>query len=435
MNDEHDDLFRKITRFALPAIILVFYLTATLHFGNTPDSTYTEILRIEHRVMHSDGTTPGVPWTLLIGLGERLHLDPLLVAKVLSLFFSCVVIMFGFLVAQQILMDRLLGFSAALLVAVQPWLLQLAGSGSSMPLAAALTLATLFFMLRNEYLLAAVFAGVCGLSHWQGAVLLLFVAADALVNSLSVRRGIKVAASVLMIGVATWLPWILYASTMGDGGLVPIVIPVEQLQPPSLPVAIVLALACLLILVASILGLRAGSELRPLFRMHAVPFALLVWLAVAGFQDWTFAIAGLLMLFAYAMLAVRVLLMITNRERTLYATSFVLVGLILATSQWDFHSRIVPSMHAETIQAQELVAIAYWIRSHASDSTVVASERAPILAYYSGKDILLENNGVAELIVASSAPSTEYRMIFDPGAEHPGQFIGATTHWKMWRKI
>ncbi len=435
MNDEHPALSLNLARFGLPAIILIFYMTAILAFEYTPDSTYEELL-LAKGLTAGDISTPGTIWRLLLGVGELLHLDSLLVVKVLSLLFSCAAILMSFLIAFEILVDRVLAFSIALVVGVQPWLIQLAVSGSSVSLGAALTLATVFFMLRNEYLLAAILAGVSALTFWQGTGLLIILVIDALMNSLSPQRGMKVAASVLLVGLVTWLPWTLFALVTKHTVGLPDIVPVTDVELPSLTTTVVLIVLGISIAIMAGISWREGGESGALLRNQLAPTMVVLWLGLSSWISGSFSwLIGLPICLALLVLTLRMFLAANNRGHLVHGYSFLVIGVLLVLFQLDFYRSTKPCMQSRIASSNELMAIAYWIRSNVPVANEVNADSPWILAYYSGRRIDRVNDVPAMYVVSSVRPDTSYKPVYDPVKEYPDQFVGSSDRWRLWRRM
>src|SRR3972149_1363830 len=106
---------RNAVKFGLGGVVLIFYATALLHFGYTPDDTFI-YLRFAKNIMHGGGFAfnPGEPtygvtsplWTLLIAAGGLLNLDLSLVAKVLDLLAASFALVMFYLLAFEVIRER-----------------------------------------------------------------------------------------------------------------------------------------------------------------------------------------------------------------------------------------------------------------------------------------------------------------------------------------
>src|SRR5512134_1625178 len=109
VRDVQPSFVSTITRYGLPFVIGIFYFTASLGFEFTDASTMrmASFVKFGFASPIADGY-PSPLWQFLLMMGEWFHLDPLLSSKVLSLVFSCLVVFVSYLVANEILRDRLI---------------------------------------------------------------------------------------------------------------------------------------------------------------------------------------------------------------------------------------------------------------------------------------------------------------------------------------
>lgn len=430
MNDEHP-LIIGIVRYGLPLVVALFYLTASLAFDYTPDSVYPtlraarELIGNEGAPIHS-ATSPNPLWVFFVALGGALRVDTLLTAKVFSLFFASLSVLLGYLVASEILRDRLLAFCAALVVAMQSLLLQIAPSGTAYALAMALSLAAVFFLLRNEYLLATVFTGLCSLLFWEGSVLFVILAVDVWLNSTQKPRAWKVIGSTVLVYLSLLLPWVLY-SVMAGVSVIP------RLQSfgdfPGFGWREVVALSVTGVLVlAGVLPQMRGSERIAFLRNH---FASLAWgiaaacISVFGSDLWVLSIP-LAVMFGFH--GVKQLLMSNNMPGRVYPGALLLSALLLALSQASFVGSAREIMAQEIEESVQMIPIAYWIKAHVPvDATIHTVRRAGILSYYAGRDIVWDRRE-GDYSVDSVQTKEGYEVMYIP------EIAGTVSTYGVWRR-
>lgn len=89
--------WRLVLQYGIGVIVVVFYVTASLHFHYTPDDTYI-YLQYGRNIARGEGISfnAGTPsygmtgplWGFLIAAGTKLSLDPYIVAKTLDIVFA-----------------------------------------------------------------------------------------------------------------------------------------------------------------------------------------------------------------------------------------------------------------------------------------------------------------------------------------------------------
>ncbi|MEO8168000.1 MAG: hypothetical protein ABI623_07125, partial [bacterium] len=207
--EDQPPFLRNLARYGVPLVILIFYATASLYFNYSPDELFKTAVNVRD-------SSPASLWEVFLILGKFFGVDLLLTAKIFSMLFACFALLLSYLIAQEILHDYLLSFCVTLTLSMQPWLLQLAPSGNGFAFALFLLLAAIFFLLRNEYIIAAILGSLATLVLWQAVGIVIVIMVDVFLNSLDKRRATKLMASVGLIFFAISLPWILLSTRTGN---------------------------------------------------------------------------------------------------------------------------------------------------------------------------------------------------------------------------
>lgn len=416
-DDKEHPFVVLLTRFAVPALILVFYVTAALHFEYTPESTYASLLALDD---------VSSLWEALIVLASFVHIDVLLAAKVFSMLFCCVALLFSYLIAYEVLGDRLLALSALLALSTQAWLVQVAPSGSGVGFFLVLTLAAMFFLMRNDYLLATIVAGVATLVSWQSIFLLPVMMLDAYINSVDKARSTKLIPSILLVFVAVLLPWVLYAiyahrpflpNEMG-GGDVPTLF-------PELSFEMVLLVGVMFVGVA-VLAMRE----RELLRTHTAP---LLWIAAASFTHHRVFALALPLIIVYAFFSAQHVVRSFARTVSLaHIAGVVLTALILAYNQFVLLPVTTRWMEESRSVAAEVKTAALWVKANArAEETVNAPEGfMSLVAFYAARRVDVTN---AQFLISDKRDVAGFEMVFDPVQEQP-EFLLDAVRYKVWRR-
>ena len=442
MNDEHP-LILRIVRYGLPLVVALFYLTASLTFDYTPDSAYATFHAARELVQYGEviqnqsaAVSPNPLWVFFVALGVVLGIDVVLTAKVFSLFFASLSVLFTYLVANELLKERLLGFCTALLMAMQYSLLQSAPSGTAHAIAMTLSLAAMFFLLRNEYLLATLFTGLCTLVFWEGIALFFILIIDIWLNSTSKRRGIKVIGSAVLVYVAVLLPWLLYSIAVRSS-FITLLVPVGEFPEVSWKETVSMAVIGVLTVAGVALLTRRLEERAAFMRNQSAALAwglLACCIGLYGGSDlWMLAIPfGV----AFAFQGLKQSLIRWNKPGAVYSSAFLLTALLLALSQATF-TGVARTAMVEGIEAsQQLIPISYWIRSHIpDDATVCAVYRPEILSYYAERDVTCADRSKTDrkreerdYVVDNAATMDGFDLVYTTGIAGPTHVYG------VWRR-
>lgn len=407
-----------LPRVAVPGLILLFYVTAVLRFDYTPDSTFTHLLEMRQAQVTS-------LWSALLGLASLLGLDTLLTAKIFSLAFSSFAILFTYLIAQEILEDRLAALSATLVVSMQAWLLQLGPSGSGAGAVLLLTLAAIFFLLRNDYLLAAIAAGLATLVSWQNVLLLPVLLLDVYVNSREPSHARKVMIGVLLVYVSVLLPWglyMLYAARL--------VIP-NEVALTSVP-TVLPHLSLLMVLLVGLLfvgvALLASRE-RQLLRTHT---ALLLWIAVASFTHQVMFAISLPLVVVYGFFSIQHILLAFRRWSLSQMAYVLLAALILAYNQVVVLPATTKVMDDVAATSAELKSAALWLRNNTPEQETISvpDGYSPVVEFYSARPL---GDAGARFLVTTQHDVLGYEVVFDPVEENPSLLTGSV-RYKVWKR-
>lgn len=430
MIDDQQSFVIRVTRYGLPLVVGIFYLTASLGFSYTSDSTF-QLACAAREAGVSDGF-PSPLWQFLLVIGRTLGLDQLLTSKVLSMVFSCIVILVGYLIANEVLGDRLMAFCVSLVFGIQGWMLQLAPSGSALTLGILLTLAGLFFMLRNEYVVAPFMFGLCTLVAWQAVFLLIPLWIDIWNNSVNKRRAGKVVLGACIVYCSSLLPLVLYLWNSGKWGL-PTMLRVAGLPHMSVLAILVLGLLCILGVAGFMLMMRSSEMRKETLRTSGGVIAFLIVLllmASTGHSQGWLAAWPIIVVYAYSGFA-RVLSWL-RKQQQLYSLSFVLTGLLVVHLQIEYQRENRPLMAAAVARNAELRILSEWLKINSPDASSVCAEHPGIVGYYAERavDPLGDQEEPGrEWVVTSRQGVLGYDVAFKPAVSTEGE-----QHYAVWRR-
>lgn len=361
------------------------------------------------------GGYPSPLWQFLLTVAGRFHLDPLLSEKVLSLIFSCLAILTYFLVANELLRDYVMAFCAVLAVAMQGWFIQIAPSGSALSAAIALAMAVVFFMLRNEYVVASFLLGLSTLVYWQAVFLFIPLCADIWINSVSKQRASHVMLSVGLAYVCALLPWVAFAWTSHEN-VIPVMLRTPELPPLSYPLVLTRVILGSLGLWGLALSFPAAK--RESLRAHGGPLLFMILLfALGGALHSEAWYAGLPLVVVYALSGLGEVLRSWGREHLIYSASFVLTGLLLICWQHDYFRENRPSMAVAIARAQDLRAAAGWIRTNSPARQNICAEHPVVVEYYAERAVTSaeqSDGSTCDLVVTSRGQMPGYEKAFSP---------------------
>jgi len=445
MSQDANRLVLQIVRYGLPLTVLVFYMTASRSIAYAPESTYVH-LWYAGDFLEGDGLagpewtgfggTPSPLWVSFISGGGALGLDLLLTARIFSLFFSCVVLLLTFLVAVELLSSRIMALCATLVVAVDPWLLQIAPSGGAGAIGLVLSLAAVYFHLRGERVLPVIFSGLCTLVCWQAFMLFVLLLLHGILFSPPGRRYPRNVVGPLLVYSSVLLPWVA-VGTLTGAGLLPLSIGETATMPwPGL-------IAWILLLVLATAGILSeggsGEGVRGFLVAHGVTVVWMLWLLVLGFGH-----SRELLLFAYPVVVVFGFLGLRRLMRGLYAGEvphfplFVATALFMLANQTGYHLYVKPGMSRSVSTVNALAAIAGWMRTETSRETSVRSEEPWTLSYLSHRRVEPIEGGSAgpvELVVISEKEVGGFTEVYRPALELLRGGKGGEGRYAVWRRM
>ncbi len=441
---DHSSAVLQVVRYGLPLVILIFYVSASWNFSYTPDSTFLS-LRMARNIA-TEGVLGPVPahaygapnplWSFFLVLGTLLNVDGLLVAKIFSLFFSSLGVLLAYLLASEILRDRFLAFCSALAVATSGLFLQVAPAGSALPVALALVLAALFFMLRNEYLLSALVLGLGTLIFWQAAGGFLLLLCDAYLNSTTPRHRVRVALISALVYICTVSPWFLFV-VLRSVPPIPWLVGLDDFPAWSLATVVATVIPAL-VAAAALVGMMRQSHSDELTRQsHVIVILWACWfLACSGFWGWDFYMIALPVVIIYAFSIVQQLAPI-SRPATAYAQALLLTGFLILLHQLAFNYAVKPAMVNTEKDSEELVELAYWIKNGVPDEASVSAKRPDLLGYYSGRPVGFWNaagNPSTEYVVSAEEDVWGYNVVQRASRFVEDEILPGAGRFAVWRK-
>jgi hypothetical protein len=406
-------LWRIVLQYGAAAIVLIFYITASLHFSSTPDDTYV-YLQYGRNIAAGEGISfnAGSPsygvhgplWALLIAGGVKLKLDPYIVAKTLDVVFASLaliaVLAFGFIVTR----DRLYALIAALIFSFDAWFLRWAGSGTETSLAVLLAMLSLWYAYKKEYMTSSLVTGLLTLVRPEGVFLFLASQADAVLNRRETKSAVRmvVRSSVLyMLIVGTWLGF----SYVYFGNILPNQLLNALLRGFSWPNMVAGAIASVKIIGATqmllvlllIVGVvvtvwKSGMQIvrEEGFPLIWIIAALLWYVLFNGEVGSRQMLLVLPVLVVYGVWGIKRLEIATlvSPQRALFIL-FLVAGVSLAQNQVVYRGWVLPSVNNLELGVNEcLKPIAYWLRTNTPAGTTILSSEAGVIGYVSERTIL-----------------------------------------------
>ena len=415
--------------------MLIFYATAALHFPYTPDGTYSSVRETQAVLATGKApgaSTPGLPLILLAAAGQALELDPILVSKVFSLVSASLALLLVYLLAVEVTENRIFALCATVVVTGQAWLLRWAASGSGMGFYILFVIAALFFQQRNDYLVAVVCVAVAATIAWHAAGLIVGILLDVLVNARDRRRGIMVSFASVLVFLAVVLPWVIYATWAG--------LPVltgTQFAPPGLQgsAAVLATLAGAVLLALGVLFREPGSAdgRHPVLDIAGILW-MVCWSATVGLlRDGTTLYVALLVLLILGFSGLARVLRRLSGDQPAYGPAILAAAAFLLVTQMEFVRETKPAMEQTIADNEELVSIAYWIRSGVPEGATLAAERPGFLSYQLDREIGLPGEDERpEYLVSTADDMAGYAVAYSPAGETP--VPDERKHFKIWRR-
>jgi hypothetical protein len=361
--------------------------------------------------------------------------DGLLTVKIFSLFLASFVVLCTYLLAYEVVRDRLIGLCISLSVAMQAWLLQAAPSGSALLAGLLLTLAGMFFLLRNDYLLAAFLAGLSILIFWQAVVLLVLLCVDVTANSTDKRRAMRVIMMALLVCLCPLFPW-LVAARLNGASVLPVLVPFGELSLGGILRSSAFLFLALMVITGVVRTLRSKSGSMSWLRGHFVPLLWMLWLgfqAMAGRTD--VGLMAVPFLIIYGFLGFMEIVRATHRPPLIYPAAFILAGVLLVQNQALMNLMTKPTMEFSNQRTEQLVPIAYWLKACSTPGMTIEAEEPGIIGFYSERmvrTIQKETVPGADLVVTSARDVDGYEVAFVP--PEVGMDLPAGTSYAVWKR-
>ena len=414
---------KRLLVFALPVIVLLFYLRASSHFDYTTDDAYI-YLQFANNFIQGKGISfnAGEPtygitsplWLFVISLGGWLGVDLFLAAKAIDLVIaSCAILVFYF-VAFEVIRDMIVSMLATFAFSLHIGLLRWAGSGMETSLSVLLVLAVFLFCLRNEYLLSIVFAALLTLTRPEACILVGFLLYDIYINSHDKQRARKLIIRVTAVYAALLAPWLIYAYVT-FGTVIPNTALAKSRFGFDLPDMIDRVLGIINILgasdaVAIVVLIGSGVFLFIYFRKNTPSKEsdeekfFLKRLSILGF-GWIIALP-LLYCIRHVVVVQRYLLLISpfilvlafsflfrtvmksRFAKFTYATVVLCAGLIVIQNQTVYRVVVAPGIEAHEIGINtSLISIGKWLKENTSPEETVLAWDIGAVGFYSDRKI------------------------------------------------
>lgn len=411
----------RLPLFFLPAILILFYFTASQHFSYTPDDTYI-YLQVARNVANGEGVSfnPGEPtyavtgplWMFLVAAGGKLGIDYAIAAKALDLFAASMSILLFYFLAYEMIRESMVALLATLSFSVNIWLVRWAGTGMETSIATLLFIAAFLFTMRNEYLLATVLAALLTLVRPEAAIVIGVIIIDMFLNSVDRRRARKSAAMILGVFLTLLVPWNLYAwltfgtivpntaAAKSNAGWDPADSGIELLNSLKI-IAASDAVAALVLAISGLILLRqlrrkgspAAEERFFILRQSVtgLGWVLLLPLSYAAMHvhvvsRYLLLIVPLIIIFSFGFLF-RAMLN-SWLSKFAYAGVVLLAGLIITQNQIVYRLVVRPGIEAFQVGMEtSLITIAQWLKENTGPEDRVLLWDIGAVGYYSQRNI------------------------------------------------
>ena len=404
--------WRIAVQYGIAAVIFVFFLTVSLHFGYTPDESYI-YLQYGKNLALGEGFTfnPGTPgaglsgplWVLLIAGGSKLHLDPYFVAKTLDIIFASfsVLALLGF--AFILIRDHVYALVAAWIFSFDAWFLRWSGSGLDCSLGTLLTILALWYTYRKEYLSASLVAGLLTLVRVEWGFLFVVVVADLIVNGSNRSMIMKMLAGSLFVYAVVVGSWVVVSLSIG--GALPSVLPGDGIvgaDASSIGSAAMKGLKViggtqLVMAVALVAGVivtvrRIGwhsvrEDGVPMLWAPLLPLVLLLSGQDLGSRSLIPIIPVVVVYGVWGLKKIEIGTLLPIQRGLLVLTVVAIVSLV--QNQVVYHRWILPHMESVELGVNEcLKPMGYWLRSHAPSGSTVHAQEIGVVGYVSGRNVV-----------------------------------------------
>jgi hypothetical protein len=406
-------LWRIILQYGAAVIVLVFYVTASLHFSSTPDETYV-YLQYGRNMARGEGISfnAGVPsygmtgplWALLIAGGVKLNLDPYIVAKTLDIVFASLALMAVLAFAFIVIRDRLYALIAAWIFSFDAWFLRWAGSGTETSIAVLLAMVSLWYAYKKEYITSSLVAGLLTLVRPEGVFLFLAAQIDVALNSRNRTSAVRMVIGSSLLYVMIVGAWLGF-SYAHFGTMLP-----NQLQSASfkgfswstmLKTAFVnmkIVGATQLMLVFFLAGgaivtvWKSGwhvirDEGFPLIWAFAVPLWYVLFGVEAGSRQLLLVLPVFVVYGLWGIKRLETASLVSPKRG--FVILLLVAGIALAQNQVVYRGWVLPSMNNLELGVNEcLKPIAYWLRTNTSPGTTVLTPQAGVIGYVSERNVI-----------------------------------------------
>ncbi len=414
---------RNLLVFTLPAIVLLFYATASLHFSYTPDDAYI-YLQFAKNLVGGNGISfnAGEPvygitsplWLFIVSLGGRMGVDLYVAAKAIDLVLASLALIVFYFLAYEVIRDIGVALCATVAFSVNAWFLRWAGSGMETSLSVLLVLATILFCLRNEYFPAIVFSALLTLVRPEAALISGLILLDVYINSTSRARALKMILSLAIVYTVLVAPWLIYAY-LTFGTIVPntargkvgwdftggeisstMAAYVRTLVAADGSALLVLMIAgvVLIILLRRLPVDEKGSGRRLyLFRQSLIGIGLILSLSIFYIATSTNVVSRYLLLLTpfvtmYAFLFFFEAISLSRWQRYRYFGVLFLTTIVMLQNQFFYRRYVVPGIQAFE-QGMELclIPIGKWLSQNTPRESTVVTADIGAIGFYSDRRV------------------------------------------------
>ncbi|MCI0707037.1 MAG: hypothetical protein L0Y80_06100 [Ignavibacteriae bacterium] len=395
-------------KYGFVLIVVIFYITTTMHFDYTPDDTYI-YMQYAKNIARGDGFTfnAGMPsygvtsplWTLLVAAGTGMGLDPYVVAKTLDLVFACIAVALVYVLTYFVVRDKRYAVIGAALFSFDVWFLRWAGTGMETSLAVVLTLLSFLYVYRNEYQLAALAAGVLTLVRPEGSLLFIALQVDNFLNTKEFKPALRSFFLSSGMYALVVVPWVVF-SAVYFGTIVPNTLASksslgmwwESVVLNLQTIGQVVGTSHVLCLAALVIGLFVYWRVEgwKLVRLDFLGILWIVLLPLAYLVMSVQIISRYLLIVSpfiviYGLWGIKKLEESGNlAERRAIGALVVLTALTLGINQYVYRAYVVPHMEQFTTGMNDVLKpIAYWLHENTEPDAKVLITDVGMVGYIS----------------------------------------------------
>jgi hypothetical protein len=416
---------KRLVLIFLPLTIIIFYLTVISHINYTPDDSYI-YFHFAKNIVNGNGfafnahePTYGVTsplWVLIISSSGISGVDYILTAKIFDILFASMAVLVFFLFASQVLKNYIVALLSTFVFSMNTWFLRWSGTGMETSLAVLLTLLTLYYCWKHEYLISIFFSGLLFLTRPETVVMPILIITDIYLNTFDRKRALKniVLNSIFFLIIV--LPWLIYAKLKFGS-----VIPNTALAKATLGLniddfawtikdlfktlfvteAISLSLFIVGVVVLIYLIFRKQKHQDKFDRHSAIDwlrghFVPLSW--VAGIiiiyiltqanivSRYLLLIIPVIIIYAYTFLSSIVELL--GKNKYFYTAVFILTIVIMLQNQIIFRKHVQPSINSFTVGMNEcFIPLGEWLKDNTPADAIVFTPDIGAIGYYSERKI------------------------------------------------